>query len=163
SAHEMTVAAKAMIKAFYGKDPAYSVMAEGGGGTIAALSAAQRYPEDYDVIAVTGMSSHLTRHTFGQMWYWQATHKDPASLLPPDKLDVLHAGALAACDALDGAKDGLIGNVERCKFDPVVLQCKGSDTGGCLTAPQVEAARKIYAGPTNSRTHQEVYSPMFPG
>ena len=33
----------------------------------------------------------------------------------------------------------------------------------CLTAPQVEAARKIYAGPTNPRTGEEIYSPLYPG
>jgi feruloyl esterase len=163
STHEMTVASKALIKAFYGREAAYSVMAEGGGGTIAALSSAQRYPEDYDVLAVTGMSSYLTRHTFGQMWFWQATHKDAASFIPLEKYAVLHNGALAACDALDGSKDGIIGNVERCKFDPVVLQCKGAESPTCLTGPQVEAARKIYAGPTNSKTKREIYSPMYPG
>ncbi len=163
AAHEMTVAAKALIKAYYDKGPTYSVMAEGGGGTIAALSSAQRYPEDYDVIAVTGMSSYLTRHTFGQMWYWQSTHKDAASFIPPDKYAVLHEAALNRCDALDGLKDGIIGDVEHCKFDPGVIQCKGAEAPACLTSPQVDAARKIYAGPINSRTKQEIYSPMYPG
>ena len=163
SAHEMTVTAKALIKAFYDKPLQYSVMAEGGGGTIAALSAAQRYPEDYDVIAITGMSSYLSRHTFGQMWVWYATHKDEASFIPPDKYPAIHDAALNACDASDGLKDGIIGNVEACKFDPVVIQCKAGETGNCLTSPQVEAARKIYAGPTNPRTKEEIYSPLYPG
>src|SRR5262245_21580069 len=88
SAHEMTVASKSIIKAFYGVAPKLSYMAEGGGGTIAALSSAQRYPDDYDTIAVTGMSSYLTRHTFGQMWVWQATHKDTASFIPTAKYPV---------------------------------------------------------------------------
>ncbi len=48
SSHEMTVFSKALISAYYGSPLKYSVMAESGGGTIAALSAAQRYPEDYD-------------------------------------------------------------------------------------------------------------------
>ena len=142
-------------------------MAEGGGGTIAALSSAQRYPDDYDTIAVTGMSSYLTRHTFGQMWIWQATHKDAASFIPPDKYVVLHNAALEACDGLDGLKDGVIGDVPRCKFDPVATLCKGpannGQPAGCLTAAQVEAARKIYAGAKNPRTGQEIYSPLYPG
>jgi feruloyl esterase len=163
SAHEMTVTAKALIKAYYGQDPRYSVIAEGGGGTIAALSSAQRYPEDYDVIAVTGMSSYLTRHTFGQMWYWQATHKDAASYIQPEKYAVIHQAALEACDALDGLKDGIIGDVEHCKFDPGVIQCKAAEAPTCLTSAQVAAARKIYAGPTSPRTKQEIYSPMYPG
>jgi feruloyl esterase len=163
SAHEMTVTAKALIKAYYDTPLKYSVMAEGGGGTIAALSAAQRYPEDYDIIAVTGMSSYLSRHTAAQMWVWYATHKDEASFIPPDKYPVLHQAALNACDAKDGLKDGLISDPERCKFDPGVTQCKGAPDANCLTAPQVEAARKIYAGPTNPRTKEEIYSPLYPG
>ena len=163
AAHEMTVASKAIITAFYGTAPKYSYMAEGGGGTIAALSAAQRYPADYDAIAVTGMSSYLTRHTFGQMWIWQATHKDAESFIPPSKYPVLHKAALDACDALDGIKDGVIGDVLHCRFDPSVTLCKGGDAPDCLTAPQVEAAKKIYAGPHNPRTGEEIYSPLFPG
>jgi feruloyl esterase len=163
SAHEMTVASKAIVKALYGAAPKLSYMAEGGGGTIAALSSAQRYPGDYDTIAVTGMSSYLTRHTFGQMWIWQATHKDPASFIPPEKYQVLHKAALDACDALDGLKDGIIGDVPRCKFDPSATLCKSGDGTDCLTAPQVEAARKIYAGPHNPRTGDEIYSPLYPG
>ena len=163
AAHEMTVASKAFIKVYYDSPLKYSVMAEGGGGTIAALSAAQRYPEDYDIIAVTGMSSYLSRHTFGQMWFWQATHKDEASFIPPEKYTLLHEGALNACDGSDGLKDGIISNPEACKFDPVVLQCKDNATANCLSSAQVEAARKIYSGPINPRTKQEVYSPMYPG
>ena len=163
SAHEMTVAAKAFIASFYGSGPKISYISEGGGGTIAALSSAQRYPEDYDVVGVTGMSSYLTRHTFGQMWIWQATHKDEASFIPPAKYAVLHEAALNACDPLDGLKDGLIGNVERCKFDPGVTLCKGAEGPTCLSAAQLEAARKIYAGPSNPRTKAPIYSPLYPG
>ena len=163
SAHEMTVVSKALIKAYYDATLKYSVMAESGGGTIAALSAAQRYPEDYDLIAITGMSSYLSRHTFGQMWAWYATHKDDASFIPPEKYPAIHEAALNACDAADGLKDGIIGNVEKCKFDPVVIQCKAAADAKCLTPPQVEAARKIYAGPVNPRTKEEIYSPMYPG
>lgn len=163
SAHEMTVTSKAIIRAFYGTAPTLSYMAEGGGGTIAALSSAQRYADDYDTIAITGMSSYLTRHTFGQMWIWQATHKDAASFIPPAKYPVLHQAVLNACDALDGIKDGVVGDVAHCKFDPGVTECKAADGPDCLTPPQVEAARKIYAGPKNPRTGAEIYSPLYPG
>jgi feruloyl esterase len=163
SAHEMTVVSKALITVYYDSPLKYSVMAESGGGTIAALSEAQRYPYDYDIIAVTGMSSYLSRHTFGQMWAWYATHKDDASFIPAEKYPAIHDAALNACDGADGLKDGIIGNVEKCKFDPVVIQCKTDPDTKCLTAPQVDAARKIYAGPVNPRTKVEIYSPMYPG
>ncbi|HEY6346111.1 MAG TPA: tannase/feruloyl esterase family alpha/beta hydrolase [Bryobacteraceae bacterium] len=163
SSHEMTVFAKALIAAYYDSPLKYSVMAESGGGTIAALSAAQRYPEDYDALAITSMSSYLSRHTFGQMWVWYATHQDDASFIPPVKYAVLHQAALKACDAADGLVDGIIGSAERCRFDPGVVQCRGADAPDCLTGPQVAAARKIYAGPKNPRTGEQIYSPLYPG
>jgi feruloyl esterase len=166
ASHEMVVVAKALIKAYYGTPLKYSVIAEGGGGTIAALSAAQRYPEDYDVIAVTGMSSYLSRHTFGQMWYWYATHDETPgpSMLTPKEYSLLHQAALDACDAKDGLKDGLIGDPEHCKVDVVKLVCGFEERKPpCLTKFQGEAALKIYSGPINPRTKEEIYSPMYPG
>ncbi|HEY7334186.1 MAG TPA: tannase/feruloyl esterase family alpha/beta hydrolase [Bryobacteraceae bacterium] len=163
SSHEMIVFAKKLIAAYYDSPLKYSVMAESGGGTIAALSAAQRYPEDYDALAVTSMSSYLSHHTFGQMWIWYATHDSDASFIPAAKYAVLHQAALKACDAEDGLADGIIGTAERCHFDPGVVECRGADAPDCLTAPQVAAARKIYDGPKNPRTGKQIYSPLFPG
>jgi Tannase and feruloyl esterase len=165
AAHETTVVSKALIKAYYDTPLKYSVIAEGGGGTIAALSAAQRYPEDFDIIAVTGMSSYLSRHTFGQMWYWQATHETEHHILTPKELSILHAAALNACDANDSLKDGLIGNPETCRVDVASIVCyvKGATPPNCLSKEQADAALKIYQGPINPRTKQEVYSPMYPG
>jgi feruloyl esterase len=163
SAHEMTVAAKALITAFYSIGPRLSYMAECGGGSIAALSEAQRYPGDYDMIAAGGFGADLTHHTAGQLWIWQATHKDAASYIPPEKYPALHQAALDKCDAADGVKDGVISDPAHCNFDPVVIQCKGADGPSCLTAPQVEAARKIYAGPKNPRTDKQIFSPLYPG
>ena len=37
------------------------------------------------------------------------------------------------------------------------------DGPNCLTAPQVEAVRKIYAGPTNPRTNERIWSPLYRG
>jgi len=163
SVHEMTVVAKDLMKQYYGSGPRLSYVAGGGGAAIAGLSSAQRYPADYDSVAVTGMASYFTRQTFGQMWIWQATHKDKASFIPPAKYAVLHNAALAGCDATDGLKDGIIGDPEGCQFDPAVTLCKDVDAQDCLTAPQVEAAKKIYSGPHNPRTGTEIYSPMYPG
>ncbi len=51
-----------------------------------------------------------------------------ARLLQPAR-QLLHAAVVAACDALDGVKDGLIENPQRCKFDPGVLECRGGAAG----------------------------------
>src|SRR5579863_3480201 len=163
AAHEMTVTAKAAIAAFYGSAPKYSYMDECGGGSIAALKEAQKYPDDYNGVVVGGFAAHLTHHTAAQMWIWQATHKDAASVIPPAKFQAIHEAALAACDAKDGVKDGVIENPRACTFDPAAIQCEGPDSNTCLTAPQVEAARKLYAGPKNPRTGEQIYSPLYPG
>ena len=133
-----------------------------GSGAQAAQSELQRFPDDYDGIAITGFSDK-TKHVFWQMWAWNATHKDPASNIPKRKYSVLHQAVLDQCDAIDGVKDGVIEDPRRCKFDPKTIECKGAEGPSCLTAPQVEAVRKIYAGPKNPRTGEQVFPPPYPG
>jgi feruloyl esterase len=53
---------------------------------------------------------------------------------------------MEACDALDGVKDGVIEDPTKCHFDPQVLLCKEADAPSCLTAAQVDTAKKTYAG-----------------
>ncbi len=163
AAHEMTLKAKALIEAFYSSAPRHSYMVECGGGSIAALKAAQRFPTDYDGLVAGGLATYLTHHVFGQMWIWQATHKDAASYIPPAKYPVIHSAVLAACDRFDGVVDGVLEDPTRCKFDPKVLLCKGADGPSCLTGPQVDAARTIYTAATNPRTKKEIFGPLFPG
>ena len=161
--HEMTGAAKAIVEKFYGRAPERAYFNGCSTGGRQALTEVQRYPADYDAIIAGAPANFARRQTFGQIWLWQATHKDEASLLTTEKYQVLHNAAIAACDANDGVKDGVLENPARCKFDPAVTQCKGADGPDCLTAPQVEAARKIYAGASNSRTHEPLYPGLQPG
>jgi hypothetical protein len=93
------------------------------------------------------------------LWTGEATLKDAASHIPPQKFALLHKAAVAACDANDGVQDGIISSPRTCRFDPGVLQCKAADGADCLTAPQVAAVRAIYRGPHNARTGK----PIFPG
>lgn len=52
---------------------------------------------------------------------------------------------MAACDGLDGLKDGIIGNIEACNYVPTDLLCQGADNDSCLTAGQIESIRLIYS------------------
>ena len=161
--HETTETGKALTAAYYGMAPRYSYMIECGGGSAAALHEVQKYPADYDGVVVGGHAAHLTRQIFGQLWLWQATHPNGVAILPAAKLPVIHDAVLAKCDRLDGVKDGLLENPTRCTFDPKEIECPSGDGSNCLTAPQVEAVRKIYAGPTNPRTNERVWSPLYRG
>ncbi len=155
--------AKLFIHAFYGKTPGLALMNECGGGGRTAITEIQRYPEDLDIAMVGGLDTHSTHHTLGQMWVWEAMHASPESSILPEKFAVLNRAALEACDAKDGAKDGLIQDPIKCNFDPAVVQCKGGDSATCLTPAQVETARKIYSPVKNSRTGEYLLGGLMPG
>ncbi len=147
--HEMTIAAKSIIAAEYGRGPKYSYWNGCSSGGRQALIEAQRYPRDFDGIIAGDPSNDSTRMQAQELWTSQQAHKDEASYIPPEKYELIHKAVLDACDALDGVQDGVLENPRLCHFDPVALVCKPdfSDTSACLTPPQVELAAKIYDGP----------------
>ena len=161
--HETVVRAKALIAAFYGRGPRYSYFNGAGGAGRQGLKAVQRYPEDFDGVVVGGVAADSTHFSLANLWAWLAANRDEASRLPATKLSIIHAAAVAACDAGDGAKDGLISDPERCTFDPGVLQCKADDAADCLTAAQVQAVRTIYAPVTHARTKRRLFGPLMRG
>jgi feruloyl esterase len=144
--HEMSLKAQAVVQAFYGHPASHRYFVGCSSGGHQALTEAQRYPNDYDGILAGAPANYWTHLMAGQLWYGLATRVDPASNLeaPQNKLALIHAAVLKACDANDGVADGVIENPLSCKFDPRSLACKGADTAACLTAPQVSALRKIY-------------------
>ncbi len=157
--HEMTVKGKAITAAFYGNGARLSYWNGCSSGGKQGLKEAQRFPRDYDGIIAGAPANYWTHLMAGDLWPALATLKDPASYIPKEKYALIHQAVLDACDGLDGVKDGVLEDPRRCHFDPGILLCKDADTAVCLTAPQVEAARKIYAGPKNPHTGQQV----FPG
>jgi len=146
--HEMTVLAKGIIGAYYGgQGPKYSYFNGCSTGGRQALTEAQRYPDDYDGILAGAPAIYASRLQGMQVWAAQTMHKDEASYIPPAKYPAIHNAVLEQCDAIDTVKDGVLENPQKCTLDPKVLLCKEGDSSSCLTAPQVEAATKLYAGP----------------
>jgi feruloyl esterase len=145
STHEMTVAAKKMIRAYYGKPAERSYFTGCSAGGRQGLMEAQRFPEDYDGIVAGAPGMNWSGRAMMALWIAQAVHADEASFIPAAKFAVIHSAVLAACDAEDGVKDGVLENPTRCKFDPRVIECKNGDAADCLTHAQGEAVRKIYS------------------
>jgi Tannase and feruloyl esterase len=157
SEHEMTVKAKAIIDGFYGTGPKLSYWNGCSTGGRQALIEAQRFPDDYDGI-IAGAAANPKTHLDGwRIWMAQAMFKNEASVIPVTKFPLIHNAVLAACDAIDGLKDGLIDDPTRCHFDPQVLECKGGDAPGCLTVAQVNTARVVMS-PAKDRKAE-----IFPG
>ncbi|MBI3491841.1 MAG: tannase/feruloyl esterase family alpha/beta hydrolase, partial [Acidobacteria bacterium] len=149
---DMTVDAKALVHAHYGSAPTRSYWNGCSTGGRQGLKEAQKFPADYDGIIAGAPANYMTHLLTHSIWVAQAAHSDPASAIPGEKFPAIHKAAVDACDALDGVKDGVIEDPARCHFDPKAVQCTGDDSPTCLTAPQVEAARKIYAPAKNPRT-----------
>ena len=113
----MTVTAKAVIEAFYGNAPARSYFNGCSTGGRQALTEAWRYPDDFDGIIAGAPANPQTRLSVWNVYVGQAALKDPASTIPASKFPMIHRAVLDRCDALDGLKDGLIGDPSRCSFD----------------------------------------------
>ena len=159
SIHVMTETSKLVVRVAQGKfaDHAYFVGCSSGGHQ--ALSEAQRYPDDYDGISAGDPANNRIRQTFAFLHSWIATHgTDGRPIIPDTKLSLLTKAAVEACDGLDGLRDGIIDDPRRCHFDPVKLLCKTGDEATCLTAAQVEAAKRIYEGVKNPRTGEQIFT-----
>jgi feruloyl esterase len=162
SEHAMTIAAKAMIKAFYGRAPQYSYWNGCSTGGRQGLMEAQRFPDDFDGIIAGASANPRTYLNAWQISIAQAALKDPASFIPPGMYPMIHQAVIAACDALDGVTDGLIGDPPKCRFDPKTLECRSDDNGSCLSAAQVDAARKIMS-PVKTPQGTEIFPGLEPG
>jgi len=159
--HETALKAKAILHAFYGGDPKHSYFNSCSNGGRQALMEAQRYPEDYDGIVAGAPANYWTHLLANAAWDTLALLGEKDSYISPKKLSAIQSAALAACDALDGVKDGVIDNPARCHFDPGVLLCQAAETDSCLTAPQVAALKKLYAGGRTS--HGQLFPGYAPG
>jgi feruloyl esterase len=161
--HETAVQSKAIVSAAYNAAPRLSYFVGCSGGGRQAFMEAQRYPQDFDGIVAGAPGYNRVDQSFQLIAASQATHRDAASFIPREKLAVLHRAALNACDQRDGLLDGLISDPLHCTFDPAVTACTAADGADCLTAPQIRAAKAIYAPVANPRTGEEVFPGVEPG
>ncbi len=128
---------------------------------------APRYPEDYDGIVAGNPALDWNNLMIMQLWNSRANLGGPGEPMsafgttPEEatpKVTLLNQAVIDACDANDGLEDGLVDASLSCSFNPEILRCEGVDGPDCLTEAQVEAARKIYAGPTHAVTGEQVHS-----
>lgn len=160
--HENAIAAKAIVEAHYGDASRRAYFDGCSTGGRQALGEAQRYPADFNGIVDGDPGINLTHQTAGELWTTQQAHRAPGAEIPASKFAMIHAAALAACDTIDGVKDGVIENPLQCHFDPGTLLCKGADGPDCLTAAQVQTARDTYRGARNA-SGKQIFPGLMPG
>lgn len=143
--HLATVAAKRVIAHYYGRDADYAYLTGCSNGGRAAMLEAIRFPNDYDGIIAGAPAFRFQEFV---PWMVHMHRAQTANPLDRDALVVLDNASRAACDALDGVKDGVIGDPRQCTddvYDIDALLCAAGETEGCLSAGQVETARTTYA------------------
>lgn len=133
--------ARALIAQAYGQAPRRTYFQGNSQGGHEGFIVIQRWPQDYDgVVAVHPVYDFTALQTDGVL-IGQAVYNNPGGWLPPAKVALLGQKVLAACDELDGLRDGLIGNVRACgkAFSLAGLRCAGgADTGpDCLSDAQI--------------------------
>jgi feruloyl esterase len=141
--------ALALIRQAYGRAPRRVYFQGNSQGGHEALTVVQRYPADYDgAVAVHPVYDLTALHLDGVL-LGQALYGTPGAWVPPDKLALVSAAVLQRCDALDGLRDGIIGNVNACRraFRLQALRCAsgGDDGPGCLSDAQLASFRRFAA------------------
>ena len=166
--HLTSNAAKTLIQAYYGEDPAYSYFEGCSTGGREVLMEAQRYPYDFDGMVGGAPVLHYQGTNVSHAWMLQKVFKDDfAGNLAFDtdgngsfdsltKVHILEDAVLAKCDANDGITDGVIDNPLSCNFDPQVdlanRMCDGDvNADDCFTRRQLQTIKDFYTGPYDSR------------
>ena len=168
----VTDAAKAGVRAFYGRGPIHSYFAGCSKGGQEGMAVAQRYPDAFDGVLAAAPGFSLPRAAVAEAWSTQTFGRLIASPAPSARdlvktfsdtdLGLIQKAVLTACDRDDGLADGLVGAFETCSTAKVRRRlrrvvCTGHKTEGCLSAPQVAAMLRVFAGPKN-RTGAALYS-----
>jgi feruloyl esterase len=132
----------AMTRTFYGKPPSHRYMFGLSNGGRQGLMAAQRHPGDYDGILALAPAISQTAFAANLTPIMRHVYSHPDNYLDEKQVALYSAAELAACDELDGVKDGVIGHYRGCRFDPATLGCQGrAEEVACLTTGQVETIR----------------------
>jgi feruloyl esterase len=152
STHVTTLAGKAIIAAYYGRDIDESYFMGCSTGGRQGLVEAERFPFDFNGVIVIAPVIDETGSAIQLMS--AATVNEGLGgkpIFPVSKLPMLHDAVLRACDMDDGVKDGVIGDPMSCRFDPASLRCAGADRPECLTDAQIAVVRSIYDGPRDKQ------------
>jgi hypothetical protein len=148
--HRTAETAKAIVRQYYGKDADRNYFDGCSTGGRQALMEAQRFPADFDGVISGAPVYDWTHALAAAIRNIQAAFPDPSAVSTPlvtlDNLKLVQRAALDACDAKDGVADGVIDDPRACTFDlNSVKRCAAGAAADCLTDPQREAMRRIYA------------------
>jgi feruloyl esterase len=146
--HDMSVAGKAVTKAFYTRRTSYSYFNGCSTGGREGLMEAQRYPADYNGIVAGSPAINWTKFIPAEVWP-QLVMKEAHDFLPSCKENAFDKAVVRACDGQDGVIDGVIAEPAKCDWNADKLV--GSRTPcGVITRTDATVVNKIWEGPTTT-------------
>lgn len=148
--HVAVVSGKAITERYYGRAPRKSYFWGCSAGGRQGMVAAQRFPRDFDGLAIVAPAINFSEVMMGLLWNTRVATQNGKALFSLADIKVLHDAVVAKCDLDDGIRDGVIANPLACKIEPHDWICGVDQEERCLSAAQAQAAKKIYAGPTDS-------------
>ncbi len=161
AAQKLTPMAKQLIEFAYGKGPDRSYFGGSSNGGRHAMVAAARLAEAYDGIIANSPGFNLPLAAAAQLYTAQQFRKvatdetDLSTGFTVAERQTVAAAILAQCDALDGAEDGLVQDVEACRtafdLERDVPTCTSGRDGTCLSAEQKQAIGAMFQGPVNGK------------
>ncbi len=169
--HPVAAVAKALVRAFYRHPIKRSYFVGCSKGGQEGMAFAQRFPGEFDGIVASAPGFSLPRAAIAEAWDTQAFgslvphekgHDFEAKLLPTTfseaQFSTVRSAVLAACDADDGARDGITAAFGACTWPKVAAElehdiCTATPNDSCLTHAQVEVLHRVYGGPKDSAGH----------
>ncbi|MFM0420398.1 tannase/feruloyl esterase family alpha/beta hydrolase [Paraburkholderia aromaticivorans] len=136
-------AALALIARAYGRPPQRMYFAGGSTGGREGYTVMQRFPDDYDGVIANSPALNFSGVRLLGVKLGQAEYSTPGGFIPPLLLEHVYQRSLAACDALDGAADGIVSDVAACREREAQiidsLRCAGRAPShdDCLTDTQL--------------------------
>lgn len=155
----MTPIAHTIINAFYGTAAKYSYLSGCSNGGRHGMVAASRYGDKFDGILVGAPGFNLPKAAVQHAWDVQSTQQvDPRlhNAFSRADMQLMANKIIEVCDGLDGAKDGLVNNIQQCQknFDLNGLRCSSDKNASCLSDAQIKSFARIMSGPHNSKGQQ---------
>ncbi|KAH6665491.1 Tannase/feruloyl esterase [Halenospora varia] len=149
SVHDLAVVGKAVTASYYGKKAKYAYWNGCSTGGRQGLVEAQMFPEDFDGILAGAPAINWAEYVVAEQWP-QVVMKEESVFPSLCELNAVVQAAVVGCDGLDGVKDGVISDVENCKFDPFsivgsTIQCDGKNV--TISKSVASVVQKIWDGP----------------
>ncbi|WP_321924134.1 tannase/feruloyl esterase family alpha/beta hydrolase [Paraburkholderia guartelaensis] len=156
-AHDVALA---LITLGYGRPPEHMYFAGGSTGGREGYTVIQRYPDDYDGVIANSPALNFSGVRLIGVVVGQHEYRTPGGYLSPQLLEHVYERVMQVCDALDGAADGIISDVESCRAkEPEIidsLRCPSQDqqdqadrqraNDDCLTPPQIATLTSLRDG-----------------